>query len=188
MNGNYTGTTVSGNTIDAAGSFIKIAVAMGPMPWGCGSSNVNYGATVTGNTLTGTHMGYGFVVSGVRDWTVTGNTDRSTHVGHPSACNWLGHPRIPAQGLPAGERRRGQLPAVRFRPQPAPDEPAADHRDPRGHQPPGQQQQVRHGGERGHWHSVRAGNRRPCSAGRRSVAGPGDDVRFAVILLRHRRP
>ena len=64
MNGNSTGTTVSGNTIDAAGSFIKIAVAMGPMPWGCESSNVNYGATVTGNTLTGTHMGYGFVVSG----------------------------------------------------------------------------------------------------------------------------
>jgi hypothetical protein len=42
---------------------------------------VNYGATVTGNTLKGNLMGYGFAVNGVRDWTVTGNTDASKHVG-----------------------------------------------------------------------------------------------------------
>ncbi|MER5464640.1 right-handed parallel beta-helix repeat-containing protein [Streptomyces sp. NPDC002668] len=99
MNGNYTGTTVSGNTIDAAGSLIKIAVAMGTMPWGCGSSSVNYGATVTGNTLTGTHMGYGFVASGVQDWTVTGNTDRSTHVGYPSGSNCSGTLASPPRGF-----------------------------------------------------------------------------------------
>ncbi|MEV0186453.1 right-handed parallel beta-helix repeat-containing protein [Streptomyces sp. NPDC050625] len=88
--GNYTGTVVSGNTIDAAGSLIKIAVAMGPLPWGCGSTVVNYGATVTGNTLRGAHMGYGFVANGVRDWTVTGNTDSSTHVGYVKASNCSG--------------------------------------------------------------------------------------------------
>jgi parallel beta-helix repeat protein len=80
--GNYTGTTVTGNVIDARGAFIKVAVGMGPTIWGCGDhSIVNYGATVTGNTLKGDLMGYGFAVNGVRDWTVTGNTDASKHVG-----------------------------------------------------------------------------------------------------------
>ena len=88
--GNYTGTVVSGNTINAAGSLIKIAVPMGPLPWGCGSTVVNYGATVTGNTLEGAHMGYGFVANGVRDWTVTGNTDSSTHVGYVKGSNCSG--------------------------------------------------------------------------------------------------
>jgi hypothetical protein len=40
---------------------------------------------VTGNTLQGTHMGYGYAVNGVRDWTVTGNTDNATHAGTPNA-------------------------------------------------------------------------------------------------------
>jgi parallel beta-helix repeat protein len=84
MNGNYTGTTVTGNTITAQSAFIKVGIAMGPQVWGCGTGT-NYGASVTGNTLQGAHMGYGYAVNGVRDWTVTGNTDNSTHVGTPNA-------------------------------------------------------------------------------------------------------
>jgi parallel beta-helix repeat protein len=84
MNGNYTGTTVTGNTIDAQSAFIKVGIAMGPQVWGCGTGT-NYGASVTGNTLQGTHMGYGYAVNGVRDWTVTGNTDNATHAGTPNA-------------------------------------------------------------------------------------------------------
>ena len=84
MNGNYTGTTVTGNTINAQTAFIKVGIAMGPQVWGCGTGT-NYGASVTGNTLQGAHMGYGYAVNGVRDWTVTGNTDNSTHVGTPNA-------------------------------------------------------------------------------------------------------
>lgn len=84
MNGNYTGTTVTGNTINAQSAFIKVGIAMGPQVWGCGSGT-NYGASVTGNTLQGAHMGYGYAVNGVRNWTVTGNTDASTHVGTPHA-------------------------------------------------------------------------------------------------------
>nr|WP_225320959.1 right-handed parallel beta-helix repeat-containing protein [Streptomyces luteolifulvus] len=156
VNGNYAGTVVSGNTVDAAGSFIKIAMAMGTMPWGCGSSEVNYGATVMDNTLTGAHMGYGFVASGVRDWTVTGNADRSTHVGYPRR-QLLGHPGLAAEGLPVGERRREQFAAVRLRPRPAPDEPAQHRREPRDRQPRRQQRHVRHGGERG----LRAARRQP---------------------------
>ncbi|MEV0406185.1 hypothetical protein [Actinoallomurus sp. NPDC050550] len=84
MNGNYTGTTVTGNTIDAQSAFIKVGIAMGPQVWGCGTGT-NYGASVTGNTLRGAHMGYGYAVNGVRDWTVAGNADSSTHVGTPNA-------------------------------------------------------------------------------------------------------
>lgn len=84
MNGNYTGTTVTGNTINAQSAFIKVGIAMGPQVWGCGTGT-NYGASVTANTLQGAHMGYGYAVNGVRDWTVTGNTDNSTHVGTPNA-------------------------------------------------------------------------------------------------------
>ena len=87
MNGNYAGTTVTGNTIDAAGSLIKIAMPMGTLPTSCNSTKVNVGGIVTGNTLQGRHMGYGFAVSGVKNWTVTGNVDRSTHVGYVSGSN-----------------------------------------------------------------------------------------------------
>jgi len=83
VGGNYTGTTVTDNTIDASGALIKVAIGMGPQIWSC-NKGVNFGATVTGNTLRGDRMGYGFVVNGVRDWTVTGNTDLSHHVGTPT--------------------------------------------------------------------------------------------------------
>jgi hypothetical protein len=38
------------------------------------------GAVVTDNILKGEHMGYGFVVSGVEDWTATDNIDLSRHL------------------------------------------------------------------------------------------------------------
>ncbi|MGW3985305.1 right-handed parallel beta-helix repeat-containing protein [Streptomyces mirabilis] len=79
-NGNYTGTMVRENIIDAEGAFIKVGIAMGPQVWDCPAKTV-YGATVKDNTLTGAHFGYGYAVNGVRDWTVTGNKDHARHVG-----------------------------------------------------------------------------------------------------------
>jgi hypothetical protein len=94
MSGNYTGTTVSGNTIDAQGAMIKVGIAMGPQVWGC-PQGTNHGASVTGNTLQGTHMAYGYAVNGVSNWTVTANVDHSTHIGTPAAgCGGL--PSAPA--------------------------------------------------------------------------------------------
>jgi hypothetical protein len=81
--GNYDGTTVTGNTIDARGALIKVAMGMGPQIWACWTGT-NFGATVTGNTLRGDHMGYGYAISGVSDWVVSGNTDSSHHVGRPT--------------------------------------------------------------------------------------------------------
>ena len=80
LNGNYTNTRVIGNTIDAAGAFIKTGIAMGPQIWGCGTG-VNSGATVMNNTLTGAHFGYGFPVNGVSNWKVSGNVDHARHIG-----------------------------------------------------------------------------------------------------------
>ncbi|MCX4597508.1 right-handed parallel beta-helix repeat-containing protein [Streptomyces sp. NBC_01549] len=78
--GNYTGTVVRDNTIDAKGAFIKVGIAMGSQVWDCPTDTV-YGGTVKDNTLTGAHFGYGYAASGVRDWTVTGNKDQAQHVG-----------------------------------------------------------------------------------------------------------
>ncbi len=91
MNGNYTGTVVTHNTIDAAGAFIKIGIAMGQQVWNC-TTGTNYGGTVTDNTLEGPYMGYGYAVNGVSNWTVTGNVDNSTHVGTQTAGGCFGSP------------------------------------------------------------------------------------------------
>jgi parallel beta-helix repeat protein len=98
MNGNYTGTLVTHNTIDAAGAFIKIGIAMGQQVWNC-TTGTNYGGTVTDNTLEGPYMGYGYAVNGVSNWTVTGNVDNATHVGTQTAGGCFGSPRA---SQPAG--------------------------------------------------------------------------------------
>jgi hypothetical protein len=86
--GKYTGTIVRDNIIDASGAVIRIGLGMGPRVWLCLPPNevghVISGGTVTGNTLRGEHMQYGFIVDGVREWTVTGNIDEAAHTGTPS--------------------------------------------------------------------------------------------------------
>ncbi len=83
LEGDFTGTRVTGNIIDAAGAMIRSGIGMGPHA-DCvpdGEANLrSRGAIVTGNTLMGDYMAYGFVIGGVEDWTVTGNVDLSTHL------------------------------------------------------------------------------------------------------------
>ena len=86
--GKYTGTIVRNNIIDASGAVIRIGLGMGNRVWGCLPADSQEpplsGATVTGNTLRGDKMQYGFAVDGVTDWTVTGNIDEAKHSGNPS--------------------------------------------------------------------------------------------------------
>lgn len=85
--GDYTGTIVRNNTIDAAAAVIRIGLGMGEHVWGCipnDTTSIMRGGTVTGNVLKGSKMQYGFAVSGVTDWTVTDNRDESKHIGTPS--------------------------------------------------------------------------------------------------------
>ena len=97
MNGNYTGTVVTHNTIDARSAYIKIGIAMGQQVWNC-LTGTNYGGTVTDNTLEGQYMGYGYAVNGVSNWTVTGNVDQSRHVGTQTAGGCFGSPAASQPG------------------------------------------------------------------------------------------
>ncbi|HEV2342951.1 MAG TPA: choice-of-anchor D domain-containing protein, partial [Actinocrinis sp.] len=97
MNGNYTGTLVTNNTIDAQSAYIKIGVAMGQQVWNC-TTGTNYGGSVTNNTLEGSYMGYGFAVNGVSNWTVTGNVDQASHVGTQTAGGCFGSPAASQPG------------------------------------------------------------------------------------------
>jgi len=88
--GDFTGTTVRGNVIEATGAVIRIGLGMGHRVWVCfdpgqGPADPTlFGATVSGNILRGEHMQYGFAVDGVRDWTVIGNIDIASHIGTPT--------------------------------------------------------------------------------------------------------
>ena len=84
--GDYTGTVVHANEIDAAGAVIRIGMAMGTHPWWCDPEQEEtlFGAVVTGNTLRGEHMQYGYAVDGVENWTVMENTDLASHSGTPT--------------------------------------------------------------------------------------------------------
>lgn len=88
--GDYRHTVVRDNVIDAAGAVVRIGIGMGLRVWTCLSDEelrrdtTLFGATVEGNLLRGSHMQYGFVVDGVRDWTVTGNRSEAIHAGTPA--------------------------------------------------------------------------------------------------------
>ena len=91
--GNFSGTVVRGNIIDAYGATIRVGLAMGPRVWKCCMSSETlqktsvFGATVTNNVLKGSYMEYGVAVDGVRNWTVTGNIDEASHPStHAFGC------------------------------------------------------------------------------------------------------
>ncbi|NJK78136.1 MAG: right-handed parallel beta-helix repeat-containing protein [Nanoarchaeota archaeon] len=91
--GDYTGTIVRNNTIEARGARIHVGVGMGSLIWQCPMPNEQqrdplHGGVVVNNTLSGSNMGYGYAVSGVKDWTVLANNDESIHGGEPALdCN-----------------------------------------------------------------------------------------------------
>jgi len=73
FHGDYTGTTIRNNRIEALGGFIKVGIAAGPTVWGFNSGQVNRGAAIIGNTFSGGHMGFGIAADGVADFTIEGN-------------------------------------------------------------------------------------------------------------------
>jgi hypothetical protein len=87
--GDYRGTVVRRNVIEAAGATVRIGIGMGPRVWVCLDGDAEranptlYGATVADNVLRGAPFQYGYVVDGVRDWTVTGNRSEASHAGAP---------------------------------------------------------------------------------------------------------
>ena len=100
--GDFSGTRVTGNTIDAAGELIRRGISMGPYV-GCIPAEETIlrsrGAVVTDNVLAGSHMGWGFAVSGVEEWTVNGNVDASTHRQPPGELDCFGTPSNAPSGF-----------------------------------------------------------------------------------------
>jgi len=121
-NGNYAGTVVRNNIINASGAVIRIGLGMGHRVWDCLPADSKElpltGGTVTGNTLLGDKMQYGFAAAGVRNWTVTSNIDKAKHTGKPSVdcggrvasppAGFLYNPKQ-AEGVFQPEFARGQL-------------------------------------------------------------------------------
>jgi len=86
--GNFEGTIVRNNTVESAGGVIRVAYGMGTRVWGCFNDENAYppirGGSYIDNILKGDKVQYGFIASGVKDWTVMGNRDESTHIGTPT--------------------------------------------------------------------------------------------------------
>jgi hypothetical protein len=80
--GDYRGTEVYHNWVSATGAFIKVGIGSGPFLWwpSCTDGARNDGALIHYNTVTGSYMGYGYPVDGVRNWRIQNNTDNATHV------------------------------------------------------------------------------------------------------------
>ncbi len=100
--GDFTGTHVTGNIIDARGALIRHEIDMGPYVGCIPAEEITFksrGAVVTNNTLMGDHMAYGFVVSGVEGWTVTGNVDLSTHLIPEMEADCFGNVVDPPRGF-----------------------------------------------------------------------------------------
>jgi parallel beta-helix repeat protein len=103
LDGDFTGTRVTGNIIDAAGEMIRKGISMGPH-MGCGppweeQPYRSRGAVVSDNTLTGDHMAHGFVIGGVEDWTATGNVDLPTHLTPIGEADCFGKDVAPPGGF-----------------------------------------------------------------------------------------
>lgn len=84
-NGDYTGTIVKGNTIDAVSRTIRVGIGLGSAVWSDDVETVLKGGTVQANTLKGKWMGYGIAAAGLQGWTVKDNFDEAGHQGKRSA-------------------------------------------------------------------------------------------------------
>jgi hypothetical protein len=80
-NGDYTGTIVKGNTIDASSRTIRVGIGIGSAVWSDDVESVLKGGTVQANTIKGHWMGYGIAARGLSSWTVKENVDEARHQG-----------------------------------------------------------------------------------------------------------
>jgi len=98
-NGDYTGTIVRHNRIQASGGYIKVGIAAGPAVWGDRNGRIVRGAAITDNTIVGDNIGFGIAADGVADFTITGNRAQGRFSGVRGDRCWPntalpGHPFI----------------------------------------------------------------------------------------------
>lgn len=85
--GDYEGTRVRYNTVDAEDGFMVIGIAMGRAVLGSHREQALRGALVEGNTVKGARMGYGLAIGGVKGFVVEDNVFSTTHAGRPCQGN-----------------------------------------------------------------------------------------------------
>lgn len=85
FNGDYTGTVVRSNIIDAVSRTIRVGIGIGPTVWSDDTETILTGGSVIGNGLKGRYMGYGIAAAGLKQWTIKDNWDEAKHEGRKSA-------------------------------------------------------------------------------------------------------
>jgi hypothetical protein len=99
--GDYTSVVVSGNHISAFSAYLKVALNIGPAVWSDDTESIVSHGTVIGNTVAGTHLGYGIVVASCKNFTVIDNriepTARFSGIMSEDRC-----PSFPKNKAPTG--------------------------------------------------------------------------------------
>ncbi|KAL0242265.1 hypothetical protein I308_105894 [Cryptococcus tetragattii IND107] len=85
FDGDYTGTVVKSNIIDAVSRTIRVGIGIGPTVWSDDTETILTGGSVIGNGLKGRYMGYGIAAAGLKQWTIKDNWDEAKHEGRKSA-------------------------------------------------------------------------------------------------------
>jgi hypothetical protein len=85
FDGDYTGTTIKGNIIDAASRIIRVGIGLGAAVWSDDIDTILWGGSVLANGIKGKHMGYGIAAAGLKGWTIKDNWDEAVHRGKRSA-------------------------------------------------------------------------------------------------------
>jgi Right handed beta helix region len=99
FDGDYAGTIVRHNRIQASGGYIKVGIAAGPVVWGDRKGRNVRGAQIADNTIVGDNIGFGIAADGVTDFTITGNRTQGRFGGVRGERCWPnttppGHPFI----------------------------------------------------------------------------------------------
>lgn len=85
FDGDYTGTVVKSNIIDAVSRTIRVGIGIGATVWSDDTETILTGGSVVGNGLKGRYMGYGIAAAGLKQWTIKDNWDEAKHEGRKSA-------------------------------------------------------------------------------------------------------
>jgi len=91
--GDYTGTVVEKNTLNAESNYIKVGIPMGGMTWGTDNRTIarNFGGTVRDNTFKSGSTGYfGFAIgiAGYENATLSGNDASAANFGGVDSGAW----------------------------------------------------------------------------------------------------
>lgn len=81
FDGNYTGTAVSNNIIDATSFPIRVGIGLGAAVWSDDTDTILTGGSVTENVMRGLHMGFGIAASGLLNWKIMENWSEARHSG-----------------------------------------------------------------------------------------------------------